>query len=806
MKFFTNKNLIQKMTIMLVILILFNFVAPKPVHADLSDIGEGLGGLIFDPIFFCITTVVDVIYDLAQNIMMGGDDNIVFMRGVSDTGTYYAQVDGAPTEKINSNDIDGALWGIGEYLIPITRYSPEEIFGNKVPALDINFLNPSVKTNGTIDTERNSAYILRDTIASWYVAIRTLAMVGLLSVLVYLGIRMVLTSIAADRAKYKQMLMDWIVALCLLFCLHYIMSFALTICETITSMIGGSTGSSINVTVTGSPAAQFSTNLIGFTRFLVQSKDTWKKLRYLILYMFMIYYTAKFTWVYLKRVVNMAFLTIIAPLVALTYPIDKVSDGKAQAFNMWLKEFCYNALLQPFHLLIYIVLVGSAINLAYTNTLYAIVALYFIGQAEKLLRKMFGFEKASGGTVGTLAGVAGGAMAAKLISNVAKSAGKGGSGGSDKIRTKDADNTRVRDMDGNKKLEGFEANAGNMSEEEKKRLTEGDDTPVPPPGNEEPPQFDGQDEMDKLGEELDKAGDYGAWQDSEQAAELEEKQRRYQELEAQRKEWESGNTEKGEGTETQPSNSPEELPPPPPTEQKRNVKRPSFAAGAGRVIGRTAYSGAKNVAKALVRTTAGATLAAGAFTAGAFLTGGDLGASSALAAAAFSGGGKLVDSTVGRAAGAAERALGWDGSIKTTYNRARYGGNIQAANVKADKEFARSAELGNHLDYYYSGATKAERKKLAADYMDYRKAGITNLENTRKALKLEDLGYTRPEAQNIVQMAEKNKISPKAWTDDNVYKKEQKNLESMLGGNMDAKTRRAVAKKIMEGQRQFRNL
>ena len=27
----------------------------------------------------------------------------------------------------------------------------------------------------------------------------------------------------------------------------------------------------------------------------------------------------------------MAFLTIIAPLVALTYPIDKMNDGKAQA-------------------------------------------------------------------------------------------------------------------------------------------------------------------------------------------------------------------------------------------------------------------------------------------------------------------------------------------------------------------------------------------------------------------------------------------------------------------------------------------
>ena len=38
----------------------------------------------------------------------------------------------------------------------------------------------------------------------------------------------------------------------------------------------------------------------------------------------------------------MAFLTLIAPLVALTYPIDKMNDGQAQAFNRWMKEYIFN--------------------------------------------------------------------------------------------------------------------------------------------------------------------------------------------------------------------------------------------------------------------------------------------------------------------------------------------------------------------------------------------------------------------------------------------------------------------------------
>ena len=52
----------------------------------------------------------------------------------------------------------------------------------------------------------------------------------------------------------------------------------------------------------------------------------------------------------------MSFFTMIAPLVALTYPVDKVKDGKAQAFDMWFKEYIFNLLIQPMHLILYTIL------------------------------------------------------------------------------------------------------------------------------------------------------------------------------------------------------------------------------------------------------------------------------------------------------------------------------------------------------------------------------------------------------------------------------------------------------------------
>ena len=132
----------------------------------------------------------------------------------------------------------------------------------------------------------------------------------------------------------------------------------------------------------------------------------------------------------------MAFFTIIAPLVALTYPIDKVKDGKAQAFDMWFKEYTMNAIIQPIHLILYSVFIGSAIDLAVSNPLYAIVAMAFLTSAEKFVKQMFGLDKAK--TPAGLAAMAGGALAMKGIGNVVgKLSGKGGS--SNKLATSGAD-------------------------------------------------------------------------------------------------------------------------------------------------------------------------------------------------------------------------------------------------------------------------------------------------------------------------------------------------------------------------------
>lgn len=430
------KKATQKIMLVMTCLIVFNFVAP--IYPTYAADDETIGGYLLSPILGLLGALGDGFLGMIQYAMIGPsgdytlavfpskktalestDDKKVFDNSGNPTEKYkfLEQKSGVKARQIPSNYFFEEKYGI-----PIMRYGPEEIFSGKVAGLDVNFIQGK-NPNATLGADKSSVDNLRGVIAKWYVAIRNLALVGLLSVLVYIGIRILMGSASSEKAKYKQMLMDWLVALCLLFTLHFIMSFIMVIVDNVTLMVG-STDSAINITITenGTPKAKFKTSLIGLVRLQTKAVDTWEQIGYMAVYLTLVGFTAMFTFVYLKRLLYMAFLTLMAPLVSLTYPIDKISDGQAQAFNMWLKEYIFNALLQPFHLLLYTILVTSAIQLVSVNVVYAVAAIWFLLPAEKLLRSMFGFEKAQ--TSSGLGGFAGGALFSTLLNKIGS---KGGS-------------------------------------------------------------------------------------------------------------------------------------------------------------------------------------------------------------------------------------------------------------------------------------------------------------------------------------------------------------------------------------------
>ena len=371
--------------------------------------------------------VCDVILQALTWFMYNGsfdNYNMVIKKG----GKHWTEISSAPSKTDNIVEVKMPSDMRKSVKYPYTVYSPEEIFAGKEPSgkrialLDINFINKVDKDkNGNPQGyvgQINGWLKLRNTIASWYMTLRTLALVSMLATLVYTGIKMVTSSIGKDKAKYKQMITDWIMALVILFSMHFIMAFILTSIEQVNTLFtNGTTGTrTIKITNNG---VTFYTNVIGQIRYGVQQDDIGLQFVYLGIYAFLIAMTFKFTMIYVQRTLKMAFLTIIAPIVAATYPIDKMADGSAQGFNMWLKEYTFNALIQPVHYLMYKVLVTSAIGIAANNVIYVVVILLFMQEAEDMFKKIFGFNRGGGKVPGlnNSNAIAAGTIANNLIHN-----------------------------------------------------------------------------------------------------------------------------------------------------------------------------------------------------------------------------------------------------------------------------------------------------------------------------------------------------------------------------------------------------
>jgi len=416
------------------------------VNSDLEgSTKDGIGGLLLSPIAALIQGD-GVNYLLQRNII--GDKSDVFLNsGVFEHSKMIQvlnenkPVSGVPQVDIAEEYIETAT---GKYGIPNIKLTPAEIFAGNVSALDANFFKTEGDHNQELGgSEKSIVEQLRDTVATWYVALRNIAIVGLLSALLYIGIRIVISSSAGDKAKYKQFFVDWVVALCLIFFLHYIMAFTMTMSETVTDVLAGDRTNQgrikeVNIRLTETDGTTtfkdagtevcFSSNFTGVARMKADYQGGTLKIGYSILYIALTVYTVYFAFVYLKRLLMLAFFTMIAPLVALTYPLDKIRDGKAQAFNYWFKEYMFYALLQPMHMLLYTVFVSSALSVAANNLLYAIVALAFIVPAEKIVKQMFGIK---GNTESTLGGFAGGALASQAFNMLRKGPPQPKKGGGD---------------------------------------------------------------------------------------------------------------------------------------------------------------------------------------------------------------------------------------------------------------------------------------------------------------------------------------------------------------------------------------
>ena len=288
------------------------------------------------------------------------------------------------------------LYGVSTTSYSGDRVTVESVLFNKLPLTDANFFN--FEKAGGYDLIQDGQpiswlYNIRKNLATIYVTIRYLSIAAMLIVLLYIGIRMVISNIANKKAAYGKMLTSWFMGLCIVIFIHFFMYGVLYINGVLVNIFMDQ-NTEIATQILG--AGTDSLTLYDAIRTKAYSWNFYDGLIGLIMYIVVVYYLVRFIFIYLKRAVSIYVLAVFGSLVGVKYAIEK-SSGKRSSNTLarWMKDYIFNVLLQSIHCLIYVTFMSLALKSALTSVsglVVAILVLQFLLKADTIFMKIFNIK------------------------------------------------------------------------------------------------------------------------------------------------------------------------------------------------------------------------------------------------------------------------------------------------------------------------------------------------------------------------------------------------------------------------------
>ena len=259
---------------------------------------------------------------------------------------------------------------------------------NTVGLFYINFFDDgnTYTVSGETYTIPDANKNIRNQVSKYYYMCQLIAVAISLLTLIYIGIKMVISTIASDQARYKKMFIGWLESIILLFTMKYILSFIMELGRILLDIFATSaltSGDSFEDTI-----------IDGMIKGILSGVGLQMAI-YSLLFWILLFIQMKFFWLYFKRLLSVCFLGMIAPLITVTYPIDKAGDGKAQAFSAWMQEYIMNVLIQPLHALLYLIFVYTADEIAKFAPIVGVLFLFALGSSEKMVKKIFNMNNLS---------------------------------------------------------------------------------------------------------------------------------------------------------------------------------------------------------------------------------------------------------------------------------------------------------------------------------------------------------------------------------------------------------------------------
>lgn len=356
-----KSNFIKKIIIILVIIMLLNTLLPDPVNAGLfSTIMDYAGGILWKPFFSMVGSILSTL-DIIISLILH-------------TGETIGDVE------INSVSLSSVedIYAFEDSMLEELLVGPETIFSGKLSMTNANIFRGGM--TGTMAT-------VREAVARIYYLLRNICGFIMLGGLIFTGIRILLSSnIPTKKTQYLILLQDWLIGMVLLVLSHVLMTGIFYISDAITTALNTS------LTTFGGFNFQLVKGLSFFGSYKMSTQ-----LVYAILLGYLIWMTVVFAISYFKRFLWVCVLVVFAPVFAVMYSFGQQTK---QIYSKWMREFCLTVFIQPFHMLVYSVLVGIPIGLvgdwtksSFFDLFYALMAISMIRPAEKYMRQLFGMDR-----------------------------------------------------------------------------------------------------------------------------------------------------------------------------------------------------------------------------------------------------------------------------------------------------------------------------------------------------------------------------------------------------------------------------
>ncbi len=332
---------------------------------------------------------------------------------------------------------------LGVYgLIGMAAGSAEDAAGNAVPlTIESLFFNRYNKTSLNIfsdmpvpsgRTYKMNTYVqemgIDDRLNEFFSFFTKLAIVAYMMMLVYIGIRILLNAGTEKNAKYKDFLLYWVQGIVILFFFPYVIKYTIVINNAFVDFIA------TNKDAIGAYGDMFTQpgvlpqEGLGMDRMQDAMDSAQGALNSGTDYMSMMYRMAEeqgwlvfgICWtimvkqllslliIYFKRLLMTIFLIAVFPLVMISYAIDKLADGRSQAFGNWCKEFLLNIFIQSFHAIVYVICMALILNIGNPNKHWFLIVIIvtFITKGDDMLRAIFHMNGGGGDTVKSVAATA----------------------------------------------------------------------------------------------------------------------------------------------------------------------------------------------------------------------------------------------------------------------------------------------------------------------------------------------------------------------------------------------------------------